>query len=193
VARFLLCKIRAPAVITTAGAFSLEKTMLQLLMLSLLMFCAMAHAQEPNDLLRVSQSGEVRIHGPVEKIFPLFTPKGELLWIPLWKYTPVYPTSGETELDMVFHTDDGRTTWTLVRYEPPHTSVYVLMNADLVARIEVNCRAESANETTMRITHTWTALTGNGRKHFTSAEEFQAKMAHWKNWLDEYSANQGWK
>ncbi len=29
---------------------------------------------------------------------------------------------------MVFRTDDGATTWTLVRYEPSNTSVYVLMN-----------------------------------------------------------------
>jgi hypothetical protein len=142
---------------------------------------------------RASQSGELHIHGPVEKVFGLFTPKGELLWIPSWKYTPVYPVSGETEPNMVFRTDDGTTTWTLARYAPPNTSVYVLMNTDLVARIEVNCRAESVNETIMRITYTWTALTDKGRHDFASAEEFQAKMTRWNNWLDEYSARQGWK
>lgn len=193
VARFLLCKIQAPAVNTTVGAFSLEMTMLQLLLLSLLMFCAMAYAQELETPMRASQSGEIRIRGPVEKVFPLFTPKGELLWIPSWKYTPVYPASGETERDMVFRTDDGSTTWTLARYEPPNTSVYVLMNDDLVARIEVNCRTESASETTMRITYTWTALTDKGRHHLASPEEFQAKMARWKTWLDEYSVKQDWK
>lgn len=166
--------------------------MLQLMLLSLLLFCAMAHAAEPQ---RTSQTGEIRIHGPIEKVFPLFTPKGELLWIPAWKYTPVYPASGETEQDMVFRTDDGSTTWTLARYEPPRRSVYVLMNADLVARIEVECRAESANETNMRITYTWTALTEKGHEHsaqFTEPE-FKAKMTRWKTWLDEYAAKQGWK
>ena len=142
---------------------------------------------------RISQSGELRLHGPAEKVFSLFTPKGELLWIPTWKYTPVYPPSGETEQNMVFRTDEGETTWTLARYEPPHTSVYVLMNADVVARIEVNCRAESSNETTMRITYIWTALTEKGRHHLTSPEEFQAKMDRWKKWLDEYSMKWGWK
>jgi hypothetical protein len=122
----------------------------------------------------------------------LFTPKGELDWIPTWKYTAVYPASGETEQDMVFRTDDGATTWTLAQYDPPNRSVYVLMNENLVARIEVNCRAESANETTMRISYTWTALTEKGRQHFKSPEEFQARMDHWKGWLDEYAVKAGW-
>lgn len=167
--------------------------MLQLLLLSLVVFCAMATAQEANTPMRHSQTGELRIHGPVEKIFPLFTPKGELFWIPTWKYTPVFPASGETEQDMVFRTDDGATTWSLAFYDPPRTSVYVLMNSDLVARIEVNCRAESPLETTMRITYTWTALTEKGRQHFLSPEAFKDRMDRWKGWLDEYSAKQGWK
>jgi hypothetical protein len=171
------------------GRFSLETTMIQLFLLSLLMCAAMAFAETP---MRHSQTGEVLIHGPVEKVFSLFTPKGELLWIPTWKYTPVYPTSGETEQDMVFRTDDGNTTWSLARFDPPRTSVYVLMNDDVVARIEVNCRAESTKETTMRITYTWTALTEKGRQQLSSPEQFQAKMSRWKGWLDEYAVKQGW-
>jgi hypothetical protein len=167
--------------------------MFQLLLLSLILFGAMAYAQTPEATHRASQTGELRIHGPAEKVFALFTPKGELLWIPTWKYTPVYPASGETEQDMVFRTDDGATTWTLAHYDPPRRSVYVLMNADLVARIEVECRAASANETDMRITYTWTALTDKGRHHFTSPEDFQAKMSRWKGWLDDYAVKAGWK
>lgn len=163
--------------------------MLKLLLLTLLLFCGMAHASES---ARASQSGELRIHGPLDKVYQLFTPKGELLWIPTWKYTAVYPASGETEKDMVFRTDDEKTTWTLAQYEPSHRSVYVLMNADLVARIEVECRAEGANETRMKISYVWTALTGKGREHFVSADEFGKKMERWKGWLDEYSKKEGW-
>lgn len=167
--------------------------MLQMLLLTLVSFCGMALAQNNEEPMRHSQSGEIRIHGPIDKVFPLFTPKGELLWIPTWKYTPIYPVSGETEQDMVFRTDDGATTWTLAHYDPPNRSVYVLMNADVLARIEVNCRAESDHETTMRIMYTWTALTEKGRRHLASSEEFQAKMTRWKNWLDEYAIKEGWK
>src|SRR6185369_5976608 len=109
---------------TAVGAFSLEKTMLQLLLLTLILFTAMAHAQNPKSDMRRSQSGEILIPGPIDKVFPLFTPKGELLWIPTWKYTPVFPPSGETERDMVFRTDDGATTWTLAVYDPPNKSIY---------------------------------------------------------------------
>ena len=163
--------------------------MLQLLALCLVLFAAMANAQTPN---RSSQSGEIPIHGPIEKVFSLFTPKGELLWIPTWKFDPVLPADGETEENMVFRTDEGSTIWTLARYEPPHTSVYVLMNRDLVARTEVDCRAESSTETVMRTTYIWTALTEKGRHHFVSAADFAAKMARWKGWLDDYSRKQGW-
>jgi hypothetical protein len=173
------------------GAFSLEKTM-QWLLLSLILFCAMAYAQTPTETERSSQTGELHIHGPVEKVFQLFTPKGELLWIPTWKYTAVYPASGETEQDMVFRTDDGTTTWSLAHYDPPNRSVYVLMNADLVARIQVDCKTLSPSETEMRITYTWTALTDKGRHHFTSPEDFRAKMSRWKGWLDEYAVKAGW-
>jgi len=168
--------------------------MFHLLLLSLVLFCAMAYGQQSAEEtpMRASQTGEIRIHGPVEKVFQLFTPKGELDWIPTWKYTAVYPASGETEQDMVFRTDDGATTWTLAHYDPPKRSVYVLMNAHVVGRIEVNCRAESANETTMRISYTWTALTEKGREHFASKEEFKAKMMRWMEWLDGYSRKQGW-
>jgi hypothetical protein len=166
--------------------------MLQLLLITMVMLCAMASAQDTNAPMRASQTGEQRVHGPIDKVFPLFTPKGELLWIPAWKYTPVYPATGETERDMVFRTDDDTTTWTLARYEPPNTSVYVLMNPDVVARIEVNCRAESPKQTVVRITYTWTALTERGRHHVASPEEFKARMNRWKVWLDEYAAKANW-
>jgi hypothetical protein len=191
-----LFKIRSACGYPTAGAFSLEITMLQLqvLFFSFLIFCAMAYAQEPESPMRASRSGELRIHGPVDKVFSLFTPKGELLWIPTWKYTALYPSTGETEQDMVFRTDDGATTWSLAHYEPPNQSVYVLMNADLVARIKVECRAKSATETTMRITYTWTALTEKGKSHIahSTGPEFQTKMDNWKKWLDEYAAKARW-
>lgn len=142
--------------------------------------------------MRHSQTGEVRIPGPVEKVFPLFTPIGELLWIPTWKYTPVYPPSGETEQDMVFHTEDGANTWILAHYDPPNRSIYVFMNANVVVRIEVTCRAASPTETDMRIIHTWTALTEQGRVLFPTDEAYKLKMENWKQWLDEYAVKAGW-
>src|SRR3954466_15223818 len=111
----------------TVGAFSLEKIMTE----------------------RISQSGELHLHGHIEKVFALFTPKGELLWIPTWKYAPLYPPSGETVQDTVFRTDAGAPTTPLAHNDPPTRSVYVFMNADAVARIEVTCRAASPTEITM--------------------------------------------
>ena len=141
---------------------------------------------------RISQSGELRLRGPVEKAFSLFTPKGELLWIPTWKYTPVYPPNGETEQNRVFYTEDGANTWTLAHYDPPNRSIYVFMNTNVVVRIEVTCRAASPAETIMRITHTWTALTDQAHNLFPTDDAYKLKMENWKTWLDEYAEKAGW-
>ncbi len=150
--------------------------------------------QQPEMPRRHSETGELVIHGPVDQVFQLFTPKGELDWIPNWKYSSIYPASGETEQGMVFRTDQGATTWLLARYDPPNTSIYALVNENFVGRIEVNCRAEGPNETRMRITFTFTMLTEKGEHHVAqqAGPAFQKKMDDWRVWLDEYAVKAGW-
>ena len=170
--------------------------MIQVLMVSMLLFCAMAQAQNnDNDKVRAERSIELTINGPVEKVFPLFTPEGETKWIPTWKFTPVYPASGETVRDMVFRTSED-TLWTLAVYEPPRRSVYVHSSPDMLARIEVECRAIDADHTSMKITWVMTAITEHGQmvlEHHQSEEEYAKKAKDWKQWLDEYAVKAGWR
>jgi hypothetical protein len=167
--------------------------MLQLLAISLLLFCAMAQADDRAQM-RIARSAEITINGPLEKVFPLFTPEGEARWISYWKYTPIFPADGSTERDMVFRTDE-QTLWTLAVYEPPRRSVYVHASADEMARIEVECRAIDASHTAMRITYVITAISEHAQQmnaHHQSEAEFRKKMDKWKVWLDEYAVKEGW-
>ena len=167
--------------------------MLQILVMGVFMMCAMATA-EADDNVRAMRSGELTINGPVEKVFQLFTPEGETHWIPTWKYTPIYPASGETVRDMVFRTDE-KTLWTLAVYEPPRRSVYVHTSPDELARIEVECRAVDANHTAMKITYVITAISMEAQQHLRvhqSEAEFRKKIDKWKQWLDEYAVKEGW-
>jgi hypothetical protein len=172
--------------------------MLQLLAVSLLLFCAMALADDkpgrPDDKMRVTRSAEITVNGPIEKVFPLFTPEGETHWIPTWKYTPIFPANGATERDMVFRTDE-QTLWTLAVYEPPRRAVYVHASPEEMARIEVECQSIDANHTSVRIAYVITALSEHAQQvtaHHQSEAEFRKKMDQWKVWLDEYAAKQGW-
>lgn len=166
--------------------------MLQMMLFALFMICAVT--MQAQDKARAVRTGELTLNGPLEKVFALFTPEGETLWIPSWKWTPVYPAGKETVRDMVFRTDQ-QTLWTLAVYEPPRRSVYVHTSPDLLAKIEVVCEAIDAKHTRMKITWVLTALTEHGQMvidhHETEAHQAE-KMANWKKWLDDYAMKEGW-
>ena len=168
--------------------------MLQILAVGLFMMCAMTTLQGA-DQARAVRSLELTINGPVEKVFPLFTPEGETHWIPTWKYTPIYPASGETVRDMVFRTTED-TLWTLAVYEPPRRSVYVHTSSDMLTRIEVECRAIDANHTSMKITWVMTAITPQGQmaiEHHQTEAEYAKRKEQWNGWLDDYAVKAGWQ
>jgi hypothetical protein len=195
------CGISMPWALFLLEETMFEKTMLQLLLSALLLCCAMAqvHAQsqsQSNDKseMRVTRSAEITVNGPLDKVFALFTPEGEIHWIPSWKYTPIFPASGTTEQDMVFRTDE-HTLWTLAVYDPPQRSLYVHASPEEIARIEVECSAIDRARTRVRITYVITAITEDAQHataHHQSEAEFRKKMDQWKMWLDEYAVKEGW-
>ncbi len=167
--------------------------MLQLLFVGLFVMCAMT-TMKAEDQARAVRSLELTINGPVEKVFPLFTPEGETHWIPTWKWTPLYPAGKETVRDMVFRTE-ADTLWTLAVYEPPRRSVYVHTSPDVLARIEVVCTPIDTNHTNMKITWVLTAVSEHGQtviEHHDTEEHYAERKTNWKKWLDEYAVKAGW-
>ena len=166
--------------------------MLKLMLMGMLILFGMTTLKAQNQ--RAVRSFELTINGPVEKVFPLFTPEGETLWIPSWKWTPIYPAGKETIRDMVFKTEED-TLWTLAVYEPPRRSVYVHTSPDVLARIEVECSTIDTKHTKMKITWVLTGITEHGKQvveHHETEEHFTDRKVNWKKWLDEYAVKAGW-
>jgi hypothetical protein len=166
--------------------------MLQLMFLGVFMLVATVAVRADDQ--RAVRSFELTINGPVEKVFPLFTPDGETQWIPTWKWSPIYPVGKETVRDMVFRTDED-TLWTLAVYEPPRRSVYVHTSRDVLARIEVECSAIDTNHTSMKITWVMTGITPHGQQvlqHHETEENFAKRKENWKKWLDDHAVKEGW-
>ena len=80
-----------------------------------------------------------------DAVFPLFTPRGEELWVPDWKPDYVDPPSGDTQPDMVFRTGEGdeATIWVCLAFDSQHRHArYLRMTpASRIAFVDVRCRA----------------------------------------------------
>lgn len=70
---------------------------------------------------------ELDVAAPADITFRMFTPRGEELWIDVWRPCYVHPSDGTTVLGMVFTTGDGdeHTIWQLIEFDETHRrSVY---------------------------------------------------------------------
>lgn len=74
---------------------------------------------------RIDCRGEVAVALPPDEAFPLFTARGELLWVPGWQPEFIHPPSGELELDQVWLTRSGDevTHWLVVALDPQRRRV----------------------------------------------------------------------
>lgn len=70
--------------------------------------------------------GELTVALPPEKAFPLFTARGEQLWVPGWSPQFTARTDDDTAIGTVWRTSaDGReTTWIVVESNPPVSAAY---------------------------------------------------------------------
>lgn len=101
-----------------------------------------------------------------ELCLPLFTPKGELAWVPDWAPHFLYPSDGTTERGMVFTTaSDGiTTTWAMTVHAPAEGRVaYVRMTPGLRAvSLSVTCRPVTPTSCTVSVSYELTGLSDAG-------------------------------
>lgn len=45
---------------------------------------------------RIERRHSITVARPIDQVFPLFTPKGETLWVQGWNPDFIHPESGET-------------------------------------------------------------------------------------------------
>jgi hypothetical protein len=68
----------------------------------------------------VERRHSIVLSGSIDRVFHLFTPAGEKLWVEGWDPEFLHPTSGETCDGMVFRTSHGGeiTLWACIDWSP---------------------------------------------------------------------------
>jgi hypothetical protein len=131
------------------------------------------------------RTGTIRLDGPIEEVFPLFTPIEEKKWAAGWDPKPVWPESGEVVEGMVFTVDEapGRVFWVVTHYDAQrHEIAYAnVLPGQTLNRIEIGCKAAGA-QTECTVRYAFVGLSDEGNKFvdFHSEEAYAAKMRHWE-------------
>lgn len=143
---------------------------------------------------QVNHTEEFHMNQPIDKLFPLFSPEGERLWVPNWNYENIMGTT-ELKEDYIFITkshDHGTTeaVWLVKKYDPKSHFVqfYKVEVNDKVGIISVKCNKLDQEETLVSVTYEYIALSQSGREFIDgfTQKEYRQFIAEWKSLLDEY-------
>ena len=114
---------------------------------------------------------EIRIPFAIGAAFPLFTPKGEELWVPGWKPDYISPASGETCEEMIFATDNGNesTLWTCLQWRPDqhHVRYLRITPGSRAAFVDVRCLPDGPVRTLVRVSYAHVALSESGQRRLS--------------------------
>ncbi len=141
----------------------------------------------------IQLTGTFVIEEPIGTAFPLFSPAGELAWAPGWAFENVHPIDSWSE-GQVFRA--GGTlhdaVWIVARLdrEAHEVTYYRVEGDDLVARIDVVCKAASITSTRVGVTYTFVALSAAGDQAIAgmSQESYAQKMHDWKSFIERAAA-----
>lgn len=140
----------------------------------------------------LERSHSIVLCGPVDRVFPLFTPIGETLWVEGWEPEFLHPQNGETRQGMVFRTlhGDETTLWTCADWDPVgHRVRYVRVTPDSrFGFVGVACRQAIDGGTEATIAYTFTALNAAGRSYLSelTQDAFARMIETWKVRIDAW-------
>lgn len=141
--------------------------------------------------VHLQSSHRIVVEAPADQAFMFFTPAGEELWVDGWQPTYVHPTDGRTVAGMVFVTGQGDefTVWTLVDFDRVNLrSRYQRCTpASRTGLVEVQCAAQDAERTEVRVQYTLTALNVAGQRSLRDYEgrRFAEMIDGWAKAIDE--------
>jgi hypothetical protein len=130
--------------------------------------------------------------GTIDRVFPLFSPAGEKLWVEGWNPEFLHPENGETCRDMVFRTTHGgeTTLWACIDWNPSSYRVrYVRVTpSSRFGFVEVVCREVSGGQTEATIAYTFTALSPEGKSYLAglTGTAFSRMIDDWRTRIDQY-------
>jgi hypothetical protein len=125
--------------------------------------------------------------------FPLFTPIGEMDWVPGWQPRFLWPQDGRTQKGMVFLTGQGseETFWIVVDFdEAQHYARYARITpGSRSVLVEIQCKPTGPRETGVEVRY---ALTGHNEAAnpdlLAFAAGFPAMIEEWRalilKWID---------
>jgi hypothetical protein len=136
---------------------------------------------------------------PVARVFPLFSPEGEKLWVPGWDYENIL---GSTQLheDYVFLTKShdhaaGDAVWLVKAYEPESHRVqfYKVEPGHKVGIITVHCFELGMSSTRVEVTYEYISLGPGGDEFLENFTAFRYRefIGEWKTLLGRYFDSQG--
>lgn len=140
---------------------------------------------------QVQHSATIQLNAAPAKTFPLFTPKGETLWVQDWNPTYVYPASGEVCLNSVWTTPHAGQDllWVTVVHQPEdYSAAYINIVPDvMVRRVDVNFVALDDDKTAATIRYIYTSLSPAGDELLaTLTEDYYANMM--QDWEESVNA-----
>lgn len=135
---------------------------------------------------------------PIARCLPLFTPLGEMEWVPGWEPRFLWPADGRTEKGMVFLTGHGaeETFWTVVDFdEATHYARYCRITpGSRSVLVEVRCAAIGPSETEVEVRYTLTGHNdaGNQTVHAFAGAAFPVMIEEWRTlilaWIEKGKA-----
>jgi hypothetical protein len=142
---------------------------------------------------RLQRSGSIVLEGPVTRVFPLFGIIREKEWSPGWSPTPVFPMSGEMGEGSVYRTPghvhgEPQLTWVVSRFDTTAAHLtYLVIAADRVVSIDIQCASLPDNRTRATITYFMTGLSaeGNAVCHHLIGRLFAHDLQDWQAPINE--------
>ena len=145
----------------------------------------------------VTREATIEIEAGISRVFPLFEPLNEKLWIESWDPRIIYPSSGQATEDMIFTTKprfegepDYR--WVLTRLDrTEHRIHYTVSTLERIWFIKIRCTPESKT-TRATIRYSWVGLTPEGHvKNLQAMEQiFRDNLRDWERGLNTYLASE---
>lgn len=143
-------------------------------------------------------TGEFPLDAPPSQAFELFTPLGEIDWVPGWAPTFIHPSDGQLVEDQVFTTGDPgsaeHTQWWVIRLERSDLEVeYLRVTPDSrMARVSVGVRpGRSADQAVAQVTYRLTPLNERGATIVADfAAGFDEMLDKWHRLTADHLAQQ---
>jgi hypothetical protein len=133
----------------------------------------------------VDLHGSFRVALPVDRAFPLFSPRGEEVWVPGWKPEILHPAGATWEEGLVFRTyDDGvDVVWFVAKLDhAAHRVTYHRVERGRAAvTVTVACDAVDASSTEVKVRYVFVGISddGNAQIRALTQEAFAGKMQKW--------------